>query len=323
MFSLKNGTPIALIEGGRYNGKILGIVKEEDPEYGIYEQDPVDVIVDLLDTKDHDTRRTYSQKDVEEVIERLRENEPPPKNKMRIARLYNEAKMLLKEREGKEIIVEDGRLIPLPVENVDEEQNERLYITGASGSGKSTYINNWLKMYLKVNRASKIFVFSKKDEDKSLDEGIPTRNMMRIALDESFLEDESLSTDDLKDPRGGRTCVVFDDIESVKNKDVLKEVRRLRDELLETGRSDKLDLIVVTHQIMNWKETKTVINESTSVTVYPRSGTAHAINSFLERYLGLDRNTRKRILSLPSRWVTISKSAPRYVLFEKGAFLLD
>jgi hypothetical protein len=322
MFSLKHGTPIAFIEGGEYNGKILGLVKTEDPEYEVYEQDPEDIIAELLDTKDHDTRRTYSRKDIEEVTERIKEDEPPPKNRMRIARLYNEAKILLREREGKEIILYEGRMIPLPVENVDEEQNERIYIAGSTGSGKSTYINSWLKMYLKANRAAKIFVFSKKDADKSLDQGIPPRNMFRIALDESFLEDDPLTTDDIKDPRGGRTCVVFDDIESVPNKDVLKEVKRLRDELLETGRSDKIDIIVVAHQIMDWKNTRTIINESSSVTVFPGNGTAHSIDSFFNKYFGFDRPMRKRILALPSRWVTISKNAPRYVLFEKGAFLV-
>ena len=50
-----------------------------------------------------------------------------------------------------------------------------LYITGASGSGKSTFTRKNIKEYQKIWKDSEVYLFSALKEDESLDEIKPKR----------------------------------------------------------------------------------------------------------------------------------------------------
>lgn len=75
--------------------------------------------------------------------------------------------------------------------------------------------------------------------------------------------------------------------------------------------------------LMNYKLTRSMINESSEITFYPRSGSTYQISNFLKTYIGLTPTQIQRILNLPSRWVTVHKSYPTYVFHEKGAYLVN
>jgi len=112
-------------------------------------------------------------------------------------------------------------------------------------------------------------------------------------------------------------------VASQEHKKIADIVRRLRDDLLETGRHEKAYVVAVSHQLLNYKHTRQLLNESTSVTFFPCSGSDYHIKRFLKTYCGLDEANIKKILKLPSRWVTLYKTYPMYVLYEKGCFLIS
>ena len=43
----------------------------------------------------------------------------------------------------------------------------------------------------------------------------------------------------------------------------------------------------------------------------------------LDSYFGLDKDQIKKIKKLNSRWVTIMKTYPMIVMYEKGAYILN
>lgn len=320
MFSFKQGIPIALVSDGKHKNKLLKLIKDvNEDEVEHYEEDPLELISDILNSQEEETKRYLTPKEIEELEYCIRDDVPPSRAKAKLSRLFKQAKEMIKARQGKEMILYEGQLVPMPIEEPDEDQNERIYLAAPSGSGKSVWANQWIRMYLKLHPRAKIYVFSKLGEDVSLDYNIPPKQLVRVALDETFLEGEPLSASDFDRD----SVVVFDDITSIKDKSVLQAVKKLRDELLETGRHQNISIIDISHLITNYKESRTSLNEATTVVLFPKSGSGQSINYYLRQYLGLDQPTIKKIVKLPSRWVAISKRAPRFVLYDKGAFVLE
>ena len=48
-----------------------------------------------------------------------------------------------------------------------------------------------------------------------------------------------------------------------------------------------------------------------------------SIRYLLEGYFGLSKKPIQKLRTLPSRWVTILKTSPMIVLYEKGAYVLN
>jgi predicted AAA+ superfamily ATPase len=77
--------------------------------------------------------------------------------------------------------------VPDTTRKPSEKYREILYITGASGSGKSYYTKSYIKEFQKSKRYKDfpVYLFSALSEDESLDEVKPKR----IKLDESIIDD--------------------------------------------------------------------------------------------------------------------------------------
>lgn len=247
MFSFKDGRPLAKIEGGKYDGKIL-----------------------FIDTNE--------------------------KSKSKI----------------NNITLTDGKLIPLP--NIDTR--DVVHIGGPSGSGKSTYAANYMKNYKKIFPENEIYVFSRLDSDEVIDKLDPAR----IPIDESLIDDPI----DIQTEMSNGALVLFDDIDTIKDDKIRHAVNQLKNDILETGRHMNIYCVNTSHLINpnDKKDARTIMNELTSLTFFPKAGNSHAIKYALKTYFGIDEKIIKLILQLPSRWVTVYRTYPQTVLYEKGAFIL-
>lgn len=316
MFNLECGEPVAYMEGTGDKPRLVYLLKEGDENYNEQESnelyDPFQIASEIIYGKDKQ-RRYLSDNDtlkLEEAIERGKS----PKD-WKLEKLYNEVQELLKERKGKEFFLQSGTVYPVPLQ--EEDQNERLYVSGPAGAGKSTYINKWLQFKLGMDPDTKIFVFSKLDEDKSLEKDIGD-HIQRVTLDEQLVEKPMSSTDF---PYG--SVIIFDDIDTIKNEKVLNSVRKLRDDLLETGRHEMLSIITVSHTLMAYSKTKISINECTSTTLFPRAGNSFQAKRYLKEYMGFSPQMVDKCIKLKSRWFTIFKRYPTYCIHEHGAFIID
>lgn len=207
------------------------------------------------------------------------------------------------------ILPKGGKLIPLPNEDIVE----RMYVTAPSGAGKSTYVGNWLSEYKKLYKDDEIFVFSSVGKDEPLDQHDP----IRIELDDSIISDP-LNINDYVE-----SVIVFDDTDTIQNKEIRNVISKFRDFLLEQGRHGDITMIVTSHVMMNYKLTVRVLNEATSITFFPKHASPHHIKKWLKERGGVNKRQIKKILNLPSRWVTFYKTYPKYVVYERGAFLID
>ena len=189
------------------------------------------------------------------------------------------------------------------------------FICGASGSGKSHSTAHFGEQYRKKYKNRPIYLFSSLQEDSIMDKKI--KNLKRIKLSDEFLT-EQFSINDFKD-----SLVIFDDTDAMIDKWMKNKINSIRDLILETGRHTNTSLIYTSHLPTNGLDTRRVLNECMSITIYPRSLGGRSLKYLLDNYLGLDKNQIKKLKKLNSRWVTIIKSYPMVILYDKGCYTIN
>jgi len=199
------------------------------------------------------------------------------------------------------------------IPNISVERNI-LYVTGASGSGKSYYTKNFVDQYKKIYPKREVYLFSSLSDDSSIDK---IKNLRRIKLTPEFLNDD-ITAKDFKD-----ALVIFDDTDCITDKRVKLKVNGILNSLLETGRHFSSSVIYTSHSACNGADTKKILNECHSITIFPTGLGGRSLKYLLDQYLGLDKAQIARVKHLNSRWVTIVKSYPMVVLSEKEAYVLN
>jgi hypothetical protein len=93
--------------------------------------------------------------------------------------------------------------------------------------------------------------------------------------------------------------------------------------VLETGRHFNTEVVYTSHLACNGKDTRRILNECKSVTIFPSGLGGKSIKYLLDNYFGLDKEQIKKIKKLNSRWVTIQKGFPMLVMSDKECFVLN
>lgn len=202
------------------------------------------------------------------------------------------------------------------LQQIPDKQKERqiLYITGASGSGKSYYTYLYCEQYRKLYPKNPIYLISSINDDSSIDK---LKGLKRFDLNPKFIEN-NFGVEDFKN-----SMVIFDDTDCITNKILRNKINGLLGLILETGRHFNTSCIYTSHVPSAGLDTKKILNESHSVTIFPKALGGRALKCLLENYLGFDKEQRKKIRTIKSRWITITKSYPMAVLHEKGAYLVN
>lgn len=186
---------------------------------------------------------------------------------------------------------------------------------GSSGSGKSYFLNQYLKEYQKKYKDNDIYVFSVLKEDKSLDDGI--KNMIRVPLNLETLQNINIDDFNIND------CCVFDDIDTIKDKKLLTMVYNILNIILETGRHKNIYCLIAVHILNKGHMTRSLINESHICVYYPFQSGA-TINYVLNNHLGL---SKKQIQfnknHLDSRWCAVYRYYPNILISEKYIKILN
>ena len=220
-----------------------------------------------------------------------------------------------------------GRSQFQPVPFSERDQIERLFISGASGSGKSTYLAKWLRQFLKQkgNKDAPIYIFSSVDHDPVLDDdALIGSNIVRVLdeIDENEIISEPLGLGDFEE----NSVIVFDDTMKIQNPKVRVMVFCLMESLLEIARHKNIQLVVTTHILNNYRATKTIQTEATSVCVFPKfSGGLYHIKNYLEKKVGMTKQELKKFLSMSnkSRWVCLHRCNPMFVMSAKEVYMYD
>ena len=303
MLSFKKGRPIAIIKNGKYNNKIVYIDNQTDTPIN---NNPLDMLEDIyLNAKKH----KLTKKDMAQIKNALNTGDENYADSL--YEIIKNAKTKCKEVSKKELkIFDNGIVQPLPRFN----KTERCYIAGQTECGKTYYCKRYLQQLRKVHPDKKIFIISDVDEDPELD-CIP--NVKRLKLDDELADKKPPKPEVFKN-----SIVLFDDIDSIQNKKVYAMIQNLRDSLLRRGRHDDISTLITSHLLTNYKDTRIILNECNAITIFCRSGSTYGIKYLLKKYIGLDKKQIQKLINLPSRWVTIYKFHPQYVIYEKGVYIL-
>lgn len=202
------------------------------------------------------------------------------------------------------------------IQQIPDKQKERqiLYVTGASGSGKSYYTYLYCEQYRKQYPKNPIYLISSINDDSSIDK---IKGLKRFDLNPKFMETD-FRVEDFKN-----SMVIFDDTDCITNKILRNKINGLLGILLETGRHQAVSVTYTSHLPSAGLDTKKILNESHSITLFPNALGGRALKNLLENYLGFDKEQRKKIRTIKSRWITITKTFPMCVLYEKGAYLVN
>lgn len=194
-----------------------------------------------------------------------------------------------------------------------ETERQIGFITGASGSGKSTYIKKYVMQYKKAFKKNPIYLFSALKEDESLDEVKPSR----IKIDDDLVSNP-IDIEEFKD-----SLIIFDDIDVIRDKKQRGAVYDILSQVLEVGRHHNISCWVSNHLPTAGKDTRRILNEAHFIVYFPHSGSARQLNYLLQDYIGLDKKDIKKLKNSKSRWATIFKNYPMIAMTEKEIFVIS
>jgi hypothetical protein len=189
-------------------------------------------------------------------------------------------------------------------------RNRVMYITGASGSGKSYYIRSYAKEYKNKYKNNRIWLLSAiQDNTDFKSVGAKQLNPSKLMnLDmEKLVEAVSNS------------LIIFDDID-VMNKADRTITYSILNKMLEIGRHKNCTICVSNHLATSGLDTRRILNESGSITFFMNNYNK-SLRYLLENYLGLEKDTISKLKKSKSRWITCFRHYPMVVMTQTEAFL--
>lgn len=299
-----NNKPLATYKDSKGNKKY--IYYNENNNVNNEDELTDEEILNIIENFINEDKGRISMRQINELYEALKNDIEPDNKKLKI--LYNDLKKA--SNKNKNINIDNGTV--MPIFDKDEERKV-FYIAGMSGSGKSYFTSKLIDQYKKMYPNNNIILFSNKPEDPALDRH---KKLIRIELNEDLLNDP-LELGELKN-----SLVIFDDVEYTPNKYIGEELDRIRDLILQQGRSYKISFCYISHQLTNYKHSRVILNECHACVLFPKMTTTYALKYLLEKYFGFNKKDIGKLKLLPSRWVCIQKIPPA-VIYCNGVYLVD
>ena len=185
-------------------------------------------------------------------------------------------------------------------------KNERFisYCSGQSGSGKSSWTAQIANEYRKIYPKRDIYLFSYVNDDKSID---AIKGLKRLNIQsEDFLNTE-LSSEDFKN-----SLIIFDDCDCIRDKKLKNKIKDILDKVLMTGRHYCTSCIYLSHLTCNGSDTKLVLAEAQSITVFPNTLNGRTRDYLYKSYIGLNKKQIENLKKIEdnTRSLTYVKSYP-------------
>lgn len=299
-----NGKAVAVVCEGEYDDKIIYIKEEKDePDRNLEDED----VYDILDDEDFRINKKYKMytvRDRNKLTKSLRQGIEPLDEYL--INQYDILKKKINDKLKKELELNTGTMIPIP-----DEKSERIYVAAKAGAGKSRWAALYAKEYHDMYPKKKIYIFTKHENEKAY----------QIVPHIEITHDNEILQNPIDITKLSKSLVIFDDCDYVQDKYVEKNLRNLNDDLITAGRKYDIYVLTLQHQLMNYKSTRNILNESNKV-VFFNSSTKYHITRYLKTYVGLSPDMIKKVNALKSRWTMICLETPSYILHEHGIFII-
>jgi hypothetical protein len=184
-----------------------------------------------------------------------------------------------------------------------------IYVCGRRGSGKSYYVNLYLKNYYQYT-SNRVFYFSRFEQDPSIN--LPDRSM--------WIQVKDIESCDLNDMKN--SLMIFDDINDSRL--TLKDQKNLQKFILDTienSRKFGISCILTSHMIYGTKFSQTILSEMSSLVVFPQFSNKYQIERALSYYMKMTKEQIETLKNTQDRWVQIEVNNPQFVLSEHELYL--
>jgi hypothetical protein len=303
---VKGAKPIAIVKGGKYDGKVLYI--HEDDHKG--ERPKLDINPNNYATEMRELKPAERTKLIARLQEAYAKNLEPEQliAESTLAKKLYERIVTDNTRSTSVDLPDDGQfqLVPSP----DPTKREVFYIAGASGSGKSYIARGIADCYKKLFPDRGIYLISKLEEDSTLD-ALPDLKRIKI----QSLIDDYPALEEFEN-----CLVIFDDYDTFTG-NAEKVIHKLIDDLATMGRHTCTTMLCLSHYLTNYKKTRLLLNEATHIIVYPMATSFHALSYLLKTHIGMTKDD-VRDLKKMGRWVCVYKHYPQWLLATQHARVL-
>jgi len=197
---------------------------------------------------------------------------------------------------------------------IEKGQRCAVYISGPGGSGKSFWTAMFIKeiQKLKKYKSYPVYLFCGSSLIDPAFENIKNLNTINIYDDNLF----RLTMEEFKE------CIVlYDDYESITDKNIKNFLDALLKSLLELSRKQHTIILTINHMTTNYNQTRHTIFESDTFCLFP-SANMNSVLKFLKNYMDFTKEQLEDIKSLKTRAIVVRKNAPRYLISEKQIWLL-
>lgn len=218
------------------------------------------------------------------------------------------------------------------------EQNKRFafFISGSSGSGKTTTTANLIKIFIDTKPDINIIYYTGCPEDDPLDTYLAKichQNLIKITPRNIIDDNDIILSVDMIHERfkkfRGEVLVVMDDIESISNVKIKNVLLKFQDEILERGRSHgknyrHIHLISIIHSTQNWNSTRKLLKECTYSVFNLRVISTKTILNILEIF-GYDTEIKDLVLAMKKEGKQItffSKEYP-FIIFNNDKIIIQ
>lgn len=300
--SEKTGTPIAI------NIDTKKIIRLKEIPLGLnYEKELNDDVFDYIPNEEftkYKKKMTVIEKN--QVKYALQKQQSPNNH---LDEIYNQLKTKYEDNCEKEYKIYEGQLMPLPT----PKKADRIYISGATGVGKSYWVEKYVQQFKRIYPDKKVFLFS--DVPPEDDHILGKLNPIRIQLN------QELVVTPIQPKELENSVVIFDDVDSISDKKIREAVVVLYSAILKMGSSKhSITLIVTNHQMSDYRYTRDILLNSNFIVFF--TGSKNGVEYTLKK-LGISKENIYKLMNLPSRSVCLMKNYPMYAVYDAGIFLLE
>lgn len=214
-------------------------------------------------------------------------------------------------------ILNEGQFQVLPYETSDEEgrpcYNQRIYISGQSGCGKSRWAGKWLEEYQNAYPDKKVIAVCHTD----MSDDPAYRNVEWDQLDlgdpdfQQVTQDQPLAGGMLD----GSICL-FDDIDKMEG-ELKKTAYRLLGQTVMMGRKAGIPVCFCNHLGADRIATRDILNGATAAVVFPRGGSPGQLHYLLTKHIGFTNKGSQKLLQMKPKWAYIHRSWPSFVMTDQ------
>jgi energy-coupling factor transporter ATP-binding protein EcfA2 len=313
----KTSKPIAIIDGGRMDGKIISLQEENE---SILKKRPPKDIRKRININDHlhlfDGYKSNTKKRAIETVQLMIDDYDfvDMVTDESLLNIYREITSEKRELNPiTQIELNDGLFKIYP--KIDANSFELILIAGACGSGKSTIAKNYAELYHDIFPKNDIYLISGLNKDATLD-SLPYIQRVKI---NSFLVDPPVLEE------WSDSLVIFDDYENLEsvNKPLYKVIIGLINTLASTGRHSRTRMIHISHKFTNYSYTRLLLEEATMNVIFTSSASNKSLELLLCKNGNLDKKTLHMIKKIKSRWIAYYRHAPNYFISEHDIWLMS